>query len=530
MMTGTLDFLGGTGLFLFGMMVMTDALRGLASRRSRELLARFTTNPWRAALTGAATTALVQSSSATILTAIGFVGAGLLSFPQAIGIVLGANVGTTITGWMVALLGIKLQLGTLALAILPIGALGAILAHGARRQVGLALTGFALIFLGLDVMQQGTALLVPLLGPDWMPGADHLGGRLLLALIGAAFTTVIQSSSAGIAAVLVLLAAGSLDILQAAALVIGMDFGTTIKSLFATLGGSRDMRRTAMAHVGYNLATGLVAFLALPLVPLLVGITADGPTAIVLFHTLFNLSGVVLMLPFATQFARLIERLVPGTSGPLPEPLDRQLLGDVQVAHDTARAAAGAIASEAFREIAALLRGDAAPDQDAAQALTRAIDDLEDFLTRVQLPEDAATRNRHAALLHVVDHLHRMNHRADQHGRPTALKGDRALARPTAVLLAALDRAAARPSDPALARQLGRLHQLVAHRTLRLRRSILLREHVGLVSPQAVFELTDGLRWLERVFFHTERILHYGATAAEPSPDRASVAPRADED
>lgn len=254
-----LQLLGGIGLFLLGMRMMTEAFSRMASRQTRAVLRGLTTSPARGALAGAVTTALVQSSSATMIMTLGFVGAGMLSFAQAVGVVLGANVGTTITGWMVVFLGFKLDLGTVALPALFAAGLLSALGRGRPARIGSLLAGLSLIFIGLGMMQTGAEGLHGLVLPETLP-ADTLWGRFVLLLLGVGITVVIQSSSAGVAMTLVLLGSGALTLPQAAAMVIGMDIGTTFKSLIATLGGSRDMRRTAIAHVTYNLVTGIAAW------------------------------------------------------------------------------------------------------------------------------------------------------------------------------------------------------------------------------------------------------------------------------
>jgi phosphate:Na+ symporter len=513
-MTGDLlSLLGGIGLFLFGMQTMTAALRDLASRRARELLARFTRTPFAGVLTGAATTAVVQSSSATVMTTIGFVGAGLMSFPQALGVILGANVGTTATGWMVAVLGLRLDLGAISLPLLLAASLAATLAPGRAAQAGRALAGFSLVFLGLDLMQAGTGAVGPLIArsPDL---GDGPGGILLLVGIGFVVTAVVQSSSAGVAAALVLLDGGLLTLLAAGALVIGMDLGTTLKSLVATLGGSTAMRRTAVAHVGYNLATALVALPLLAALPLLERMTGNAPTALVAFHTLFNLSGVVLILPFAEGCARLVERIVPERAGVLPEPPDAALLREPAAAIDAARVAAGRIAGAVAGDLAARLGG--RPGVVAPAEIHRALDDLEAFLLDLSLPAaDPELKARYAALLHMADHLHRAVHRAEQDARLATLRSEPLLARPARLLRLALEAAEAGPLDAAAAARMARIHALIRNRALRLRRGVLLREHAGLVAPAAVFEITDALRWLERVADHLDRTAHYAVAAAE---------------
>jgi phosphate:Na+ symporter len=519
MADGYLSLLGGIGLFLFGMQVMTAALRDLAGRRTRAVIARFTKTPLTGFVTGAATTAAVQSSSATIMTTIGFVGAGLMSFPQALGVIFGANVGSTATGWMVAILGLRLDLGAISLPLLFASSLVATLARGRWALTARALAGFSLLFLGLDLMQDGTGAVAPLLARA--PGlGEGPGGLLLLVFAGFAVTAVVQSSGAGVAATLVLLNDGLLTLVAAGALVIGMDLGTTLKSLLATLGGSTAMRRTAMAHVGYNLATALVALPLLAALPLLSSLVGDEPTALVAFHTLFNLSGVVLVLPFADRCARLIARLVPERGGALPERLDAALLAEPTAAVDAAGVSAGRLADAVMRRLADRLSGrspSAGPEE-----IHRALDDLEAFLLDLALPAgDAGLKGRYAALLHLADHLHRALHRAGQDGRLATIRAERLLARPSSLLRLSLEAACAGPKDAVLAARMRRVHALVAGRSGRLRRGVLLREHAGLVTPSAVFEITDALRWLERVAFHLERIAHYAAMAAGDGAGRA---------
>ena len=522
-MTGDLlSLLGGIGLFLFGMQTMTAALRDLASRRAREVLARFTRTPFTGFLTGAATTAAVQSSSATVMTTIGFVGAGLMTFPQALGVIFGANVGSTATGWMVAILGLKFDLGAISLPLVLAGSLAASLARGRWATAGRALAGFALVFLALDLMQTGTAALGPLLGLAPALGEGPVG-LLALVAVGAVVTAIVQSSGAGVAATLVLLDGGMIGLVPAAALVIGMDLGTTVKSLVATVGGSTAMRRTAVAHVTYNLATALVAFPFLAAVPALSRLLGgDDTTALVLFQTLFNLSGVVLLLPFADRFARLVERLVPARASGLPEPLDTALLAEPEAALDAGRAAGLRIAEAALASLSEGLAGRAPPVP--ASDLHRALDGLEAFLFELTLPAtDGSLKTRFAALLHMADHLHRITHREEQETRLAEVRTEPLLARPACLLRLAVAAVRRGPVDAALAARMGRVHALVAGRTGRLRRGVLLREHAGLAEPSDVFDVADALRWLERVAFHLERIVHYAAQSADVGTPRADA-------
>ncbi|PKP73358.1 MAG: Na/Pi cotransporter family protein, partial [Alphaproteobacteria bacterium HGW-Alphaproteobacteria-6] len=464
-----LQILGGIGLFLFGMEMMTGALRDLGGPGLRRALARFTTSPVKGALTGAVVTALTQSSSATMVTVIGFVGAGLMAFPQAVGVILGANVGTTLTGWMVTLLGFKLQLGAVALPLLLPAALLRLIGHGRWQRLGAALAGFALIFVGIEAMQAATAGADARLIPALLP-PDSWAGRAVLVALGAAVTLVTQSSSAGVAVALALLGAGAIGFAEAAALVIGMDIGTTGTAVLASLGGSRAMRLTGLAHVFYNLLTGTIAFVLLGFVaPLVLGLArGDAQLGLVLFHSGFNLVGALAILPLAGPFARLVERLVPASGDPLGDLPDRRLLSDAGAALDAVGAALSRVADVLFAALAAGLRGRRGVAARAALTLRAEamLDALEEYLARLVLPSDQpAPLARYVALLHLTDHLHRLAHRLTQGGRMTRLRADPGLRRAGLALAGRLEQGGDAPQE---ATRLDRLARLIERRMARL--------------------------------------------------------------
>ncbi|MFN0113792.1 MAG: Na/Pi cotransporter family protein [Paracoccaceae bacterium] len=523
-----LSLAGGFGLFLYGMQAMTEALRRLGGRRLRAILARFTRTPLSGAAAGAVATAVLQSSSATILTVIGFVSAGLMTFPQALGVVMGANVGTTATGWMVAILGLKLHLGTLAMPLLFAAALAMLLGREGLGRAGGALAGFALVFLGIDIMQNAMAAVEPALAAV-LAGADTLPGRLALVATGAAFTAVIQSSGAGVAAVLVLFAGGAVDLLQAGALVIGMDIGTSAKTLVVTAGKPVDARRTAYAHVGFNLVTALFAFACLDLLPALGAMTGNGPTAITAFYTLFNLSGAILILPFAGSFARMIVRLVPGREGSLPDPPDPDLLDEPETALDAVRATTDRIAAAVAADIARTLSGEAsATDPDAAR---RAVEESEGFVTRIGLPGGReGPLARAAALMHRIDHLHRLLDRAGQVEREALLRRTPGFERVTIPLGLMARHLSRHPSDATTAGRLGCLSRQIGRRAQDLRRRMLVESAADGSGVTDVFDMTDALRWAERTAGHLERIGHYGTVASAASPTHGEARRRSTED
>jgi phosphate:Na+ symporter len=514
-MQGVAQFLGGVGLFLFGMGLMTTALRELAAGRLRHLLARFTETPLAGVATGAVATAVVQSSSAVTVMTIGFVGAGLVGFSQSLGVLYGANIGTTITGWVVVLVGFKLQLGLAALPLVFVASLMGLLGRGRVERAGRLLAGFALLFIGLEMMQAAMAGLDGRILPGLLAGGGWLA-RLQLAALGIVLTLLMQSSSAGVALALVLLGSGALGFAEAAALVVGMNVGTTFTGLLAALGGGRAMRMTALANFLFNLATAALAFPLIGLVtPLLHAspLGSDDPTALVLFHTGFNLFGTLVFLPLTGPFAALVERLVPMRRAALAEPLDLRLLADEGAAMDAVQAVADAVA----RTISTALADALGPRRDLRRLVVLdsrvrpALAELEAYLVQINLPaERTQARERFAALLHQIDHLTRLLARCHEGERISELADDARLTRPARLLSLVLQ------CDLPVAR-LARLTTLVDARARRPRRAAPLREPDWQVAPGELLRRTDAMRWLERVYDHIERIAHYRTAAKQKS-------------
>lgn len=300
--------LGGIGLFLLGMWLMTEGLRLAAGAALRDVLAHSTRTRWRALLSGMALTAVVQSSSAVTVAAIGFVNAGLLSLGQVLWVLFGSNVGTTLTGWLVALLGLKIQVDVLALPMIGLGMVLRLTGgQTGRGHLGLALAGFGVLFLGIDVLRNAFSGLA--VGMQFPQSGGALG-VLAHVLAGVLLTLLMQSSSAATALVLTAAQGGMVGLEGAAAVVIGANIGTTGTAMIAALGATANARRAAAAHVVFNVLTGAVALLALPW--LLQGtqwLAAQGgaplgiATVLALFHTVFNLLGVLLMWPLSDRLA-----------------------------------------------------------------------------------------------------------------------------------------------------------------------------------------------------------------------------------
>jgi len=305
--------LGGLGLFLLAVRLITQGLREAAGSSLRELLSRSTQSPARGIASGLALTALVQSSSAVTVATIGFVNAGLLSLYQALGVVYGANIGTTMTGWLVAAVGFNFKIDALALPLIGTGMVMRL--SGGQRRIGSfgeALAGFGLFFIGVDVLRGAFEQLATAVDIGSFASAGSLGALLY---VGAGFlmTVLTQSSSAAIALVLTAASGGVVELGGAAAMVIGANVGTTSTAALATIGATPNAKRVAAAHIVFNLATGVVALVLLR--PMLWAIHAGSESAgltqipvvtLALFHTMFNVIGVILMWPITGPLIRFL--------------------------------------------------------------------------------------------------------------------------------------------------------------------------------------------------------------------------------
>ncbi len=472
-------------------------------------------------------TALIQSSSATTVIAVGFVGAGLLTFSQALGIIFGANIGTTITGWIVAVGGFKLNLGQVALPLVFLGTMLRLFGSGRWRNFGWALTGFSLLFIGIETTREGMATFEGVVTPDDFP-EDTLVGRLQLVLIGIIITVVTQSSSAGVATALVALAAGTISFPQAAAMVIGMDVGTTFKAALATVGGSTPMRQTGYAHVIYNVMTGLMAFLLLTPLSLIVGAWAqesagNAQIALVAFHSTFNTIGVLLVLPFTERFAALIQQLVPETGTSLVRHLDRRLLVDVEAACDAAVTTIRDVAAANALLLHRLLehRVSKSETRDEIERITRALEQTRGFVEEIRTgTEHPSTHFRHQAAIHGLDHCGRLATRTGQQDRIETLRQDRHLQRLGKVLAGELAKLVESPEWANNVERFDRLRTVLRKERRSYRAVIIETASRERENADRTLAKLDSLRWMHRVAYHIWRIL-YHLDAARTLPLKA---------
>ena len=309
------SLLGGIGLFILAIGMMTDGLKLAAGSALRSLLGKWSQTPLRGIFTGFIMTAIVQSSSAVTVASLGFVNAGLIKMRQALGIIYGANVGTTMTGWLVAIIGFKLNIQAFALPMIGLGMAAKLIRPNSQiGAFGWALVGFGLFFVGIDVLKTSFETLVSTFDISQYT-AEGIKGIFLYLLIGIFMTVLTQSSSASIALTITAASSGVIGLYAAGAMVIGANVGTTSTAAFAAIGATSHAKRVASAQVIFNLATAVVALIILPIMFRAIdwlcnytGITQDTAITLALFHTVFNLLGVALIYPLNNRLADFLEQ------------------------------------------------------------------------------------------------------------------------------------------------------------------------------------------------------------------------------
>ena len=318
------NILGSLGIFLFGMKVMSEGIQKTAGNRLRNILAYMTQNRFAGVLTGFLTTCFVQSSSATTVMVISFVNGGLLTLTQSIGVIMGANIGTTITGWLIAILGFKFKISTIALPTIGIGLPLIFSKVTKRKNLGEIFIGFGLLFLGLKFLKESVPDIKN--NPEvleFLKGYTDLGiiSILIFIFVGVLLTIIVQSSSAAMTITITMAFKGWIDFPTAAALVLGENIGTTITAYLASLGGNYHAKRAARAHMIFN-TIGVVWMLCaftifIPFIDYIVpGDPSDPnnvPVHLSMFHTLFNITNVLLLIWFVPQIASIVKRMVKPT-------------------------------------------------------------------------------------------------------------------------------------------------------------------------------------------------------------------------
>lgn len=308
----------GIALFIMGMRHLEDGFRAFTGGALERWLARCTNRMWKSLLFGVVSTALVQSSSLVTLLSIAFLSAGLMSLMAGIGIVFGANLGTTTGAWLLALVGLKMDLAAIAMPMLVFGGILGRRGEASWKGIGQVMLGIGFLFLGIDLMKDGFTSFQGILDPERYQISGWLG-VVVYTLFGLLATVVMQSSHATLMITLAALATGQLDYANALAMAIGANLGTSVTSALGALASNQAGRRLGVVHVLFNLMTGAVALAALPLLTRsvdwtaeLIGIAADAYTLkLALFHTLFNVLGLVIMLPLTPLLLKALMRWLP---------------------------------------------------------------------------------------------------------------------------------------------------------------------------------------------------------------------------
>lgn len=394
--------LGGLGLLLLGMGLLTSGLRMAAGRALHRLLARWTSTRLRGFLTGTLLTGLVQSSAAVTVATIGFANAGLLTLSQAAWVIFGNNVGTTVTGWLVAMLGLRLKIEAFALPLIGVGILLRML-RPARRlgAVGEAIAGFGVLFLGLAFLRDALGSVGEAVDLSVLEGPEVW--RLLAGIgLGALVTTLMMSSSAALAIILATASQGLVSVPLGAALVVGANLGTTTSALLASVGAAPNAKRVTALHVVFNLITAVAASILLRGILFLIhegrdalGLEADAAVELAIFHTSFNLLGVLLMVPLSGPIVRQLEGRFVSREEDLARPrhLDRTVLGVPHVALAALRLEslrAATIAAGIARDATRGGHPDLGGRSTALRRLIVTMGELAKELGRGALPEDVA--------------------------------------------------------------------------------------------------------------------------------------------
>jgi len=326
-----LRLIGALGFFIYGMKVMSDGIQKVAGGKMREILEAMTSNRFKGVLTGFLITSLIQSSSATTVMVVSFVNAGLLNLVEAIGVIMGANIGTTLTAWLISIFGFKFKIATIALPIIAIGFPMLFFSSNRWKSTGEVFIGFALLFMGLDELKNAVPDLRE--NPEMLEFLSAFTGKgilstLFFVVVGTLLTIVVQSSSAAMALTLTLVFKGVIPYDVAAAIVLGENIGTTITANLAALVANVHAKRAARAHFIFNVFGVTWMVIAFPWFLKLIDVMwmpvqnlvfSLNPGAelneqelkLSLFHSMFNIVNVLILFWFATIIAKVVTKMVP---------------------------------------------------------------------------------------------------------------------------------------------------------------------------------------------------------------------------
>ena len=414
------EFLGGLGIFLFGIKFMGDGLQKSAGDRLRDLLDKYTTNPIMGILVGILVTVLIQSSSGTTVITVGLVSAGLMKLRQAIGVIMGANIGTTITAFIIGI-----DVGEYALPIIFVGAVLLFFFKNQKlHNIGQILFGFGFLFFGLELMSSG---MKPLRSFEWFHEltvslSDY---SVLGVLVGTVFTLLVQSSSATIGILQGLFGEGLVDLQGALPVLFGDNIGTTITALLASIGASIAARRAACVHILFNVfGTIIFMILLVPFTNLIswfqqtLGLNPE--MTIAFAHGTFNITNTLIMIPFIGVYAWIVTKIIPGEDTVIefkPEYLDEGILEQSpsialgQAKQETVRM--GEFAIKGLEETSNYLFNNESASLNTGNQIEEALNNLDqkitDYLVKISSNSLSETESEgHNVLMHTVTDIERI--------------------------------------------------------------------------------------------------------------------------
>ena len=512
--------LGGIGIFLIGMIMMTNGLKSLGGKTLRTLLSKFTGHRMSAITSGFVVTSMVQASSATILATIGFVSAGMIQFTQVIAIIFGANLGTTTIGWLVSVIGFKLELTLFAMPMVGIGALMMLLARGKKASLGMVIAGFGMLFVGISTLQSGMKGLAGNVDFSSLSGANWLG-RFLLILVGISMSIMTQSSSAALVTTIAALYAGAINLMQAAPLIIGQSIGKTSTPIIATIGASEQAKRACAVHVIFNAITGALVFVFLPLFVDMVnkscqfvGIT-DHAVILSAFNTIFNLFGIAILFPFIPKMGAIIEKMFPEKGSYLTRNLDSSVARVAPIAVEAARRAVVNIAALLIETLRKFVHAEILYDKLSTknEEVYRALREVGNFLEGIpSQPGAASVHDLHLSLLHSVDHLERLVESLREIDQIRVVAHNQSL---RDIVVQKFDEL-----NPVIKWLQGFSTDLPVHiveamynSIVGIRKSqrveILEATAKGEIKPNLAMELLEAMRWVDRLSFHMWRSIYH---------------------
>lgn len=530
--------IGGLGLFLYGMRLMSDGLKSISGERLKRILSMLTKNRLIAVLVGAGFTALIQSSSAMTVMAVGLVNSGLLTLTQAIGVVMGANIGTTVTAWLVSAFAV-FKISQYAYPAIGVGFGMTFFAR--RRSVknwGRSLLGFGLIFLGLSVLKDAFG---PLRDSQMIKDIFLNFGQnpLLGVLVGAATTVLMQSSSVTVAIIQVMALQGLLDFNSAIPLILGDNIGTTVTAQLASMKSSVNARRTANAHTGFNVVgvIYMLPFVWLGWYPKLIEWIVPGqitPTTIManiaMAHTVFNVVNTMVFLPFTKYLEKGVKLITPVKEGMeiegAPKHLDQRLLQTPQVALDQARLEVLRMAEMAQKAVRIPMDGlfdGNSKRLDEVPKFEDAIDELQGEITRYMVDLSKENLAQEVAdeipvWLHSINDIEKVGDHAENLGDLTDRVLDSKIVfsdegreqiremydcinRMIALVIEAMH-----SMDPAKAEEILKIENRVNDLHLIAREGNLMRMNAGVTNPRTGIIFLDYIMNLEKIGDHLSNV------------------------